>query len=247
MKLQSLITFLISSTMFLLFGCCKDNNPYMDGCQSEPFEELGPFNLDTMKPYVFFKQGSYWIYKCDLTGELDSQYCVASDSVISKAIGVTRVYDFENLHSNNRSLKYKTNILMKGRTSHPDIINFDFGIGWLRNIDGRVATVLNTWQNKDKELDNGSSITTFRGKLPTFEVEGKEYHDVLVYEVKGDPTFPKPEDQDNLAIGSSGNSIYYWAKGVGLIKIKHITANYGVNPAKDITLSWNLIEYKTNY
>jgi hypothetical protein len=235
---------IIYSLLFLLISsCCKDNNPYMEGCQTEPFEELGPFNLDTMKPYVFFETGSYWIYKCDLTGELDSQYCASSDAIVTKAIGVKRVYDFENIYSNNRSLKYKTNILMQGRTSTPDIIDFNFGIGWQRNIDGRVATVLNTWQVKDKGLDNGVSITTFREKLPTFVVEGKEYHDVLVYEVLHDPTFPKP----SIPIWSSGDSKYYWAKGVGLIKIEHKNQDLSQTPDKDITLSWNLIDYKTNY
>lgn len=235
---------IIFSLLFLLISsCCKDNNPYMEGCQTEPFEELGPFNLDTMKPYVFFETGSYWIYKCDLTGELDSQYCVSSDAIVRKAIGVKRVYDFENIYSKNRSLKYKTSVLMQGQTSTPDIINFNFGIGWQRNIDGRVATVLNTWQVKDKELDNGVSVTTFRQKLPTFVVEGKEYNDVLVYEVIGDPTFPKP----SIPIWSSGDSKYYWAKGVGLIKIEHKNQDLSHNPDKDIILSWNLIDYKTNY
>jgi hypothetical protein len=76
---------IIYSLLFLLISsCCKDNNPYMEGCQTEPFEELGPFNLDTMKPYVFFETGSYWIYKCDLTGELDSQYCASSDAIVCR-------------------------------------------------------------------------------------------------------------------------------------------------------------------
>ncbi|MDP2176054.1 MAG: hypothetical protein Q8K70_09115 [Bacteroidota bacterium] len=236
-----------SLIIIFLSACCKDNNPYIEGCQTEPFEELGPFNLDTMKPYVFFETGSYWIYKCDLTGELDSQYCVSSDAIVRKAIGVKRVYDFENIYSNNRSLKYKTNILMQGQTSDPDIINFDFGIVWQRNIKGTIAPVLSTWQDKEKGFGNGVSDTYFRGKLPTFVVEGKEYHDVLVYEVLRDPTFPKPDDQTGLSIGSSGNSIYYWAKNVGLIKIQHNTGNYGVNPPVAITLLWNLIDYKTNY
>jgi hypothetical protein len=235
---------IIYSLLFLLISsCCKDNNPYIEGCQTEPFEELGPFNLDTMKPYVFFETGSYWIYKCDLTGELDSQYCVSSDAIVRKAIGVKRVYDFENIYSNNRSLKYKTNIIMEGQTSDPDIINFDFGIVWERNIKGTIAPVLSTWQDKEKGFGNGVSDTYFRGKLPSFLVEGKEYHDILVFEVLRDPTFPKP----SIPIWSSGDSKYYWAKGVGLIKIEHKNQDLRQTPDKDITLSWNLIDYKTNY
>jgi hypothetical protein len=244
MKTTPIIQYIFFGIVLLLLSAC-DKDPSKPGYQSKPPKpEYYRIKMsEDLKSYLWSNIGSYWIYKCDLTGELDSQYCVSSDAIVRKAIGVKRVYDFENIYSNNRSLKYKTNILMQGQTSDPDIINFDFGIVWQRNINGRVASILNTWQYKDRGYGNGLNITYFREKFPSFLVEGREYHDVLVYEVIGDPTFPKP----SIPIWSSGDSKYYWAKGVGLIKIEHKNQDKSQLPNKDITLSWNLIDYKTNY
>jgi hypothetical protein len=71
----------------------------------------------------------------------------------------------------------------------------------------------------------GSSITRFIGLDSTLIIQGKTYQNVAKFDI----------DQDDIWYNYANypNTVYYWAKDVGLIKRWNKTDNY----------AWELIEY----
>lgn len=231
--------FLPLSVLLLLaffYSCRKYNTP--------PQVDLGHFSLDTIKPYLYFKPGSWWVYKNDSTGEIDSQVMIASELKTVSASSSKRKYTFEVINTVAKSMTNNYFYDLTGRTPNPDIVNFNFGELWERSrhksgdFDGinsifKVPFVLN------KDFGSASERCFYRGKLPTLTLNGFTFYEVLKFEVQGDASWP----DSKIPTFDNGTSTYYWAKNVGLVMIENGDADRRYNPAKPIIQKWELINY----
>src|SRR5690242_14192783 len=122
--IQLTLTSIIILICVLSTSCCRDKNPYMDGCQDKTPQEMGNFNLDTVKPYIYFKEGSWWVYENDSTLETDSIVAISSDDQIFQANGEKKRYTYESVaviyksYTNN----YITRFFNTG--SNPDMVDW---------------------------------------------------------------------------------------------------------------------------
>ena len=74
MFMNRLKNFIVALTFFALLG--------LGACKPEPEKQkyLGNYPLGEVKDYLYFKPGSYWVYECDSTLELDSQVMISIDT-----------------------------------------------------------------------------------------------------------------------------------------------------------------------
>jgi hypothetical protein len=222
-------------------SCCKDKNPYLEGCQDKAPEEMGDFNLDTVKPYIYFKEGSWWVYENDSTLELDSIVVTSSDDRILQANGEKRRYTYESVAVSFKSYLNNYDIRFFNTGSNPDMVNWSFYLFWQRDrskpgdFEGPIV-VFSTF------ADTGMVIqaeTTYKGILDSMNLSGVWYYNVKVYEVKGDPTWP----DSKIPTNDFGTSTYYYAKNIGLIAIKNIDSDNRYNDGRWITQTWKLKKY----
>lgn len=226
------ITALICFLSF--FSCCKDKTP--------PQQDLGHFSLDTtIKPYLYAKQGSWWVYKNDSTGEIDSQVMVSSVYQKVRTSNEVRTYTYDDIKTTIKSMTngYLYNLGSYG--SQADMYVWDFHVLYNRNryksgdFDG-FEDVFSTTQVIGNEIGRG---LFYQGKIPTMQLNGFTFYDVLKFEVKDDETWP----DSNIPTSDRGTSIYYWAKNVGLIMIENGDEDQRYNPAHPITQKWEIINY----
>ena len=229
--------------VFCLFiaSCCKDKNPYIEGCQDKAPEEMGNFNLDTVKPYIYFKEGSWWVYENDSTLETDSIVVTSADDRILQANGEKRRYTYESVAVSYKSFTNGYDMEFYNTGSNPDLVDWSFFLYWNRNrskpgdFEG-IVKVFSTPLIKDF---NFSFDSYYRGKLDSINLYGTWYYDILMFEIKGDPTWP----DSSIPTNDFGNSTYYYAKNVGLIAIKNVDSDNRYSDNRLITQTWKLKKY----
>jgi hypothetical protein len=234
----------LSCAFIVIFinGCCKDKNPYMEGCQSITPEELGFFSLDSIKPYFFFKEGSWWVYQNDSTLETDSIVMVSSDVFTIQAEGDKRRYEYESFSTVTHSFTNNYDIKTFNLGSNPDITDWSFFLTWYRarskpgDFEGPEAC-FSIPMNKDEKI---STNTYYRGRLNSLQIFNKIYFDILVFEIKDDATWP----DSNIPTLDMGNSLYYYAKNIGLIAIKNTDIDLRFSDAREITQTYGLKHYE---
>lgn len=226
------------STLFLIFffSCCKDKTP--------PQVDLGHFSLDTIKPYLYFKPGSWWVYKNDSTGEIDSQVMISSEFKTLSASSSKRKYSYEVINSVAKSMTNNYFYDLIGRTPDADNFNFEYKTVWTRtrhkggDFDGMNSIfIAPLFLNRD--FGSASEKSYYRGKLPTLTLNGFTFYDVLKFEVHGDASWP----DSKILTSDNGISTYYWAKNVGLVKISNDDFDLRYNPAIRKTQSWIITNY----
>lgn len=221
-----------------LSSCCNDKNPHIEGCQDKSPEEIGNFNLDTIKPYIYFKEGSWWVYENDSTLETDSIAVVSSDDRILQANGEKRRYTYESVAVSYKSYTNDYDVRFFNTGSNPDMIDWSFYLFWQRDrskpgdFEGPVV-VFSTFKDTGKVL---GTKTSYKGKLNSMNLLGNTYYDILMYEIKGDPTWP----DSKIPTNDWGISTYYYAKNVGLIAIKNVDSDNRYSDNRLITQTWKL-------
>jgi len=224
-----------------LSSCCKDKNPHIEGCQDKAPEEMGDFNLDTVKPYIYFKEGSWWVYENDSTLETDSIVMVSADDRILQANGEKRRYTYESVAVSYKSFTYGYDIAYYNYGSNPDMLDWSFYLFWDRqrsksgDVEGPILA-FSTLSNVGQIL---GTETYFLGKLDSLNLYGIWYQDVLMFEIKGDPTWP----DSKIPTNDFGNSTYYYAKNVGLIAIKNVDSDNRYSDNRLITQTWKLKKF----
>lgn len=231
--------FLPLSVLLLLaffYSCRKYNTP--------PQVDLGHFSLDTIKPYLYFKPGSWWVYKNDSTGEIDSQVMINSKYSTIFAASSRRKYTYNDISSTVKSLtnSYFYDISSLGLS--PEVYNWKFFMHWSRSrhksgdFDGINSIFMVPF---DPNIDFGSASERcfYRGKLPTLTLNGFTFYEVLKFEVQGDPSWP----DSKIPTSDKGTSTYYWAKNVGLVMIENGDEDQRYLPPKIIYQKWELINY----
>lgn len=228
--------FIIS--IILITACCKDKNPSLAGCQTVE-DEYYIKNLNGAEKYLWAKPGSYWIYENTKTGDLDTQTVVNFSFFTDTARGfrghkktrrqVFIVFDllYTNIFSSFNNWTYLNRTTGYDPNSNSDLndvrlVNKTFVI-----TEGEVHPFFFPLEVGLVGGGTGSSFTTLKEVIPTYELRGKIYKNVAVFEVDGNPIW---ETKLNC---ERPKTKYYWAEGVGIIKKEFISCNY----------AWELIEY----
>jgi hypothetical protein len=69
--------YLLCTALLLLNACKPENKPH-------PNIYKGPYYLGEVKDYLYFKTGSYWVYKNNVTNQIDTWTMTFIDTFISK-------------------------------------------------------------------------------------------------------------------------------------------------------------------
>ncbi|MBL7812123.1 MAG: hypothetical protein JNL57_07850 [Bacteroidetes bacterium] len=181
-----------------------------------------------------------WVYECDSTGELDTQVMVSCDTPwIFKSYIKYQLLTCK-LKSINEGSIYDSPF------PGGDIFyNENYNYFW--QLERSRSNSKYTAYSKDgvffKPFDtnqNGGwgSPTYYKGLLTNYTVLGKTYDTVRVFQVQYGAGFAEPK----IKTTQTGQTTYYWAKGVGLIRLHVWTGKDGNNAT--FKFNWLLKEYK---
>jgi hypothetical protein len=213
-----------------LFHSCKR--------EPEPQKYLGNYPLGEVKDYLYFKPGSYWVYECDSTGELDSQVIRSIDTPWFH-LGYI---DYQLLMYNRESIPFRT----KFNTYYPTVIS-----PYCEKCQRGFRNVLNIVSPFGSATDcvfyypfdstiaggGGSSPTYYKGYLDSLQVLGKWYKDVRVFQVQYAGGFVEPR----IKTWGDGQITYYWAKNIGVVRVHVWTKKDGFDTT--FKFNWNLKRY----
>ncbi len=122
-QLFVILFFLVS---LILNACCDDQRNDIPGKQCELVpDEYYFYSLGESKDYMYFKEGTWWVYKNTVTNEIDtiSVYQAKLDTVIikgSEGYSYQRIYTCESASVRNRSKKYPYQYDWYSRVKNPD-------------------------------------------------------------------------------------------------------------------------------
>ena len=179
--MKRLKNFIVALTILALLG--------LGACKPEPEKQkyLGNYPLGEVKDYLYFKSGSYWVYECDSTLELDSQVMISIDTPWFHKSYI----DYQLLIYEKFSFSFKTSF----KTYYPTFDakyceSCERGFGNVLNISGpnisgtdcvfyRISWGFDSTRNGG----GGSSPTYYKGYLDSLQVLGSWYKDVRVFKV----------------------------------------------------------------
>lgn len=229
---------LCSFAFLLLIGLtssCERNKKYKKVYR-------GPFYLGQIKDYLYFKRGSTWIFQNSLSGEkdtlvqtfCDTQFFERAELVNSVVyLNSYTLLDFAQMSTRNECF-----INFKSRHINPIVYAFTTICDKTYYKPTGGGSIQNFFYPFDStKSENIGNTTFYRGHLDSLNVLGKYYPDVHIFEVKWDITIVLPKT--SIPLNESGKGFYYWSKGYGLVKIKHIT--HRLDDFSEFTHSWDLL------
>jgi hypothetical protein len=222
---------LLSSALLLLNACKRE---------PEPQKYLGNYPLGEVKDYLYFKPGSYWVYECDSTGELDSQVIRSIDTPWFH-LGYI---DYQLLMYNRESIPFRTRF----NTYYPTVIS-----PYCEKCQRGFRNVLNIVSPFGSATDcvfyypfdstvaggGGSSPTYYKGYIDSLQVLGKWYKDVRVFQY-GTSGFIRPNYKTEIL--RDARMTMFWAKNVGVVKY-YIQGGLWDNNLTPFWFNWNLKRY----
>ncbi len=216
------------SLCILFIAGCKDDDPV--GWTRYEY-------LDEARDYIYFKPGTWWVYKRVPGEELDTIEVFDSWIDTVKLIGDGNTLYYEHLEWKAKSkLDNYTYTFGRGPTILPDpTYATDFMItrkqyGWSKsrpgNYGGERRLFLYPFDTSWYAPGSVSDIQLVN-MLDQTLIQNQLYYDTKIYELSNDGTFIYDE------LGRRGGRVqYYWAPHVGIIKREHMTKN----------ISWELVE-----
>ncbi len=186
-------------------------------CGHEPIEpikktELGFLPLGEVKDYVFFKPGTWWVYKNTRTGEYDSILVTYSLLDTIEQNSEWRHFTNEVFDVESKSLTNGYNYSLYVRVLSAEGPDFK----WLclptleRNnpYEGEIDPFYYPFDLiKNKNGDYEAYCLTVKD---TMTINNKMYKDIAVFYIKRDVIEPLPHE---------GNAAkFYWAKNYGLVR-----------------------------
>jgi len=218
--------------IFSLENCKKD-------CPEQQ-KYLGTYPLGDIKDYLYFKPGSLWVYECDSTLELDSQVMVSIDTPWLKKSYIQFQHILFQKKSLNEGSTYST---FSPAGDIPYSSNYEYGYSIVVKANNPSKNSYSTDCRFFKPYDpsklggGGSAPTSYKGLLTDYKVLGKTYDSVRVFQVQHSGGFPEP----NIPTTKMGQVTYYYAKGVGIVRIHVWTSKDG--GGKTFKFNWNLKSY----
>ena len=223
------------STALLLLNACKPDKP-------EEQKYLGNYPLGVVKDYLYFKPGSYWVYECDSTGELDSQVMLRCDTPwIRKSF-----IDYQFIEYSKYSFPFKTSF---------STFEYSNDILYCEKCKRGLSTLIAFKSPSNTALDctfffpfdssmaaaGGSSPTYYKGHYDSMQVLGRWYKDVRVFKVQATSGWIKLNSWRLPNLNHLTSVEYYWSKYMGLIRTRVFTYDNVLN--KPFTHNWNLKRY----
>jgi hypothetical protein len=211
----------------LLVGCDDDDKP--TGWIRYEY-------LDDARDYIYFKPGTWWVYKRVPGGELDTIKVTKGsvDTIMTVGGGNTIYSEIVTWSAVSRYDDYVYKFYK--RTPEQDPILTDehttlykqFFMAKSKPGSYLGETNLFSYPFTTNILNNGAPHTTeLLSNISEADVNGKKYLDIKVFRISNDKTFIYDE------LGRSGGIVqYYWAPDVGIIKREHMTKN----------ITWELVE-----
>lgn len=243
---------LLSVSVLIFDSCCRSSEcqcreqwgEYVDDCTPKSY---GPYPLGGAKDYLYFKPGSYWIYKNSFTGELDSLYLAYCDTFVK----TTKGSDYRWLEVKYTAIEFKLrsdihNASYRSYTQRvlPDVTGFD---------PNNFFSVQFCEMSFD-EPKSGSSGYIFQYPFPSKNNPNKyEHYDQIKWT---DSTFYDVgvffTDQyskhlirapKNVPGGCSPATLgkFYWSKGVGIVAMEDSVYLYSNQTLRHSR--WELIRY----
>jgi len=177
-------------------------------CKREDETILNSINSTALDCFGFAKNGSYWVYKDSINGDLDT-FIVSGNTTISKTycyykkdekevyVGVLE-YNISTTYTNER---FRFKITADCTTPNQSDINIDYG-----PAKGNTTLSINDNNNfikiKEREEYNDSIITSYQA---VFTSDGITYKDVYHFDCTNE--------------GNSFSTNDYWvAKKIGIVK-----------------------------
>ncbi len=204
---------------------------------------MGNYPLGDERNYLYFKPGSMWVYECDSTRELDTQYMKTC---------YTQWYhldyiDYEELYFQRRSINEGSIYYSFIPTSY---VHWRKNFKWSYSMSIRQFNSNNGAEGTDVVYFNpydtttiaygGTAGTRYLGCKTNFKVLDKTYDTVRVFKVEYLGGFPLPKYPVTY---NQGEVTYYWAKNVGLVR-QHIETIAIIKGEEVIyRFNWNLKEY----
>jgi hypothetical protein len=235
MFMNRLKNFIVALTILALLG--------LGACKPEPEKQkyLGNYPLGEVKDYLYFKPGSYWVYECDSTLELDSQVMISIDTPWFHKSYI----DYQLLFFNKKSITFDNSYTTDGYYEVPYNRNFSYFNAFNINIRGNNVSGYDCvfyYPFDSTKYGYGSSPTYYKGYLDSLQVLGTWYKDVRVFKVQGTTGWTKLNIWRLSNLNRSTSMQYYWAKGIGIVKIIVYTFDGVKN--EPFTHNWNLRRYK---
>ena len=220
------------------------------GCKEKaqkPQENLGFASLGEAKDYLYFKTGSWWVYKNSYTNELDTMILTYCQLDTFHAENSLRKVDYELISFTIQSLRDNAIYVTNSYDWDIDLPSFRQAWtiecrrngGFYNNYYGVGSLISNQFYfpfDKSGRLA-GVAKTLFESHVDSLVIEGKVYRDIVKFSVEYDGTYPFP----NRYISDNGHSVYFWSKNYGLIRIEHDSWD-APNNGNKVHMVWDLIE-----
>jgi hypothetical protein len=244
MFMNKLKNYVIALTFVALLGlgACKPEKP------KDPITIT--YKLGEVADYMVFKQGTYWVYENDVTGEIDSQW------VTSCQVGQ---------YTQKGTEAYSSHI-----TLIQDFFEMNIATNFIDGYGNNPRWKVSSWGNRvnaypepkrayqvdktKKAINTGGTSTVYYHSynlcpnkdcwyfydtlLTKYELNGAVYDTVRVFRVGADWAF----QESRIPSLSGGLSDYYYAKNVGLIKLYN--KNYRLSDGVPLNQTWSLIRKK---
>lgn len=246
-KMKNVIIYLIMIFTFIsINSCCRSQKckcedewgVRTDDCTPKHF---GPYFLGGAKDYLYFEQGSYWIYKNNLTGETDSIYTVWCDTFVQNTTGTTKKWlsvSYTSIDFRLKSDKFNVTYTYDDGKLYPDVTGYNGGVNYVMYKTASFP-LKSSYSVPFKYPFKPDNENFFQELIPTLTIQGKTYNEVAVFQIWNDASVQLP----NLSFYflSDAPTKYYWAKGVGLILIEQ--GLFRPDLQKSFTHKWELINY----
>jgi hypothetical protein len=215
--------------MIGLYGCVKETPSIKtNNMPKDPiFKE---YWLGESKDYMYFKKGTWWVYKNMQNGKTDSVYVTLSKLDTSVVKGTEsyskhRTYTIEHANMVTKSTRFNKFYDWYSRQQNPDGTNIaSNSTSWVRNKSapgGHVQPCFHTpftlnLRSDMPLLNNDTSLILF----------GKTYNNVKLFKLPQDRTYPDLLDEE-----PSNSNFYmyiYYAPGFGIIKYEEPPENKSI-------------------
>lgn len=227
-------------TWFLIVGALLLLQASSCRPEPEPQKYLGTYPLGDIKDYLYFKPGSMWVYECDSTGELDTQIMVSCDTPwIVKSFVKYQIlkFDIKSLNEGSYYSNYNPGMDIFYRENWTYFWSITRFRSNPNNGGGGTDCIFFKPYDTNSLGGFGSSSTYYKGLLTHYTVLGKEYDSVRVFQVQFGAGFAEPK----IKTTKTGQATYYWAKGVGIVRLHIWTAKDGNNGT--FKFNWLLKSY----
>ena len=222
--------------LFLLVVACI---PFLNGCKPDDPASMAWTRyeyLDEARDYIYFKTGTWWVYKNVQDGRLDTLEVFSSSIDTLKLTGNGNTMYFEKIEWKDQSRMDSYNYqfhrnfpppLVEGLETNETVWMWYF-ISKFKPGNYKGETNIFTYPFTKEVVNNGSPHETkMLDDIDTITIQGDFYTDVKHFDISDDQGFIW--DDFNR---SGGHVQYYFAPKVGIIKKEQMTKN----------TSWELIE-----